>query len=63
MRGENSRCRALGIPGRGFHVVAREYDVPPVLLCRFINREHQEGLDSTDVDDDSSVKESSMGDS
>ena len=39
-RDEYSRCRTLGIPGRGYFVVAREYGIAPVLLRCFINREH-----------------------
>ena len=61
-REEYSRCRALGIPGRVFRAVAREYEITLVLFCRFINREHQEGLDSTDADECSSDEYFSMGD-
>ena len=39
-RDEYSRCRVLGIPGRGFCVVAREYGIAPILLCCLINKEH-----------------------
>ena len=60
-KNEYSRCRALGIPGRGYRVVPRKYDIALVLLRRFINREHQEGLDSTDANEGSSDKDSSTG--
>ena len=61
-RDEYSRCRALGIPDRGYCVVARQYGIAQVLLRCFINREHQEGLDSMDSDEGSSNEESSTGD-
>ena len=40
VRDEYSRCMALGILGRGYRIVAREYGIAPLLFCRFINREH-----------------------
>ena len=61
-RDEYSRCRALGIPGRGYRVVARDYGISPVLLRCFFNGEHHEGLDSMDTDEGSSDEESSTGD-
>ena len=61
-RKDYSRCWALGIPGRGYCVVAKEYGTVPVLLHHFITREHQEGLDSTEADEVSLDKESSTGD-
>ena len=48
---------------RGFNDVAREYGIPPVWLRHFNKGEYQEGLHSTDADDDSSDDESSTGDS
>ena len=62
MRKEYNRSRALGILGRGYHVVDRDYGIAPVLLRHFFNREHQEGMDSTKTDEGSSDEESSMGD-
>ena len=62
VREEYIRCRALGIPGRGYRAVARDHGIVPVLLSRFNKGEYQEGLDSIDVDDDSSDEESSTGD-
>ena len=59
---EYRRCRGLGLPGRGFRSVGREYGIPPVWLRRFFNGEYQEGLDSTDADEGSSDEESSTGD-
>ena len=50
MREEYSRCRTLGIPDRGYCVVARDYGIALVLLCYFFDREQQKGLDSTDTD-------------
>ena len=61
-RDEYRRCQALGIAGRGFHAVARDYRIPLVWLRCFNRGECQEGLDSTDADDDSSHEESLMGD-
>ena len=59
---EYRRCQALGIPGRRFHDVAREYGIPSAWLYCFNRGEYQEGLDSTDADHDSYDKESSRGD-
>ena len=61
-REEYIRCRAIGIPGRGYRAIARDHDIAPVLLGRFNKGSYQEGLDSTDADDDSSDEESSTGD-
>ena len=61
-REEYIRCRALGIPGRGYCAVNRDHGIALVLPSRFIKGEYQEGLDSTDADDDSSDEESSTGD-
>ena len=61
-REEYSICMALGILGRGYCAVARDYSIAPVLLCCLFNGEHQEGLDSTDADKDSLDEESSTGD-
>ena len=61
-REEYIKCRALGIPGRGYRAVASRYGIAPVLLSRFKKGEYQEGLDSTDADGDSSHEESSTGD-
>ena len=58
---EYRRFQVLGISGRGFHVVAKEYGIPSVWLRLFNRGEYLEGLDSTDIDDDSSDEESSMG--
>ena len=61
-RDEYIRCRALGTLGMGYRVVARKHGIAPVLLSRFNKGEYQEGLDSTDADDDSSDEASSTGD-
>ena len=61
-REEYIRCRALGIPGRGYCAIARDHGIAPILLSRFNKGEYQEILDSTNADDDSSNKESSTGD-
>ena len=63
MREEYSRCRALGILGRGYCVAAREYGIALVLPRRFLNKEPREGLDSTNTNKGSSDEESSTGDS
>ena len=46
----------------GYHAIAKEHRIALVLLRHFNKVEYQEGLDSTNVDDDSSDEESSMGD-
>ena len=51
-REEYIRCRALGIPGREYRVVARDHGVASVLLSGFNKGEYQEGLDSTDANGD-----------
>ena len=37
-RDEYRRCQALGIPGRGYHAIAKDYGIPPVWLCHFQHR-------------------------
>ena len=59
---EYIRYRVFGPPGMGYCVVARKHDIALILLSRFNKGEYQEILDSTNADDDSSSKESSMGD-
>ena len=61
-REEYIRCRALGTLGMGYRAVARKHGIALVLLSRFNKREYQKGLDSTEVEDDSSDEESSTGD-
>ena len=39
-REEYGRCRAVGIPGRGYRAVARDYGMALLLLRRFFNGEH-----------------------
>ena len=39
-REEYSRCRALGIPGRGCRAVAKKHCLAPTLLRCFFNGEH-----------------------
>ena len=61
VREEYNRCRALCIPGRGYCAIARDYGIAPVLLRHFLNRMHQECLDSMDTGEGSSDEDSSMG--
>ena len=52
----------LGILGKGYCAVARDYGIALILLHRFLNGEHQEDLNSTDADEGSLDEESSTGD-
>ena len=61
-REEYIRCRALGTPGMGYCAIDEKHHIALVLLSRFNKGEYQEGLDSTNADDDSSDEESSTGD-